>query len=75
MDLTTIVIHVIFSYLEALITKVGKKSCHEPLYMISNVAPTTPAAGHILSGIARATEALLTAVAIGMGIACVLRFF
>lgn len=32
-------------------------------------------AGHILSGIARATEALLTAVAIGMGIACVLRFF
>ena len=28
-------------------------------------------AGHILSGIARATEALLTAVAIGMGIACV----
>lgn len=32
-------------------------------------------AGHILSGIARATEGLLTAVAIGMGIACVLRFF
>ncbi len=29
---------------KALITKVGKKSCHEPLYMISNVAPTTPAA-------------------------------
>lgn len=32
-------------------------------------------AGHILSGIARATEGLLSAVAIGMGIAFVLRFF
>lgn len=32
-------------------------------------------AGHILSGSARVVEALLTAVALGMGIACVLRFW
>ena len=32
-------------------------------------------AGHILSGISRGTEALISACAIGFGIAVVLRFF